>query len=90
MNKAFDIELPNGFKLSAEQNADPNYQNEIFIGIKDNRGVWHQDLAVVRFGHDGMSLKETADNFEVLVYSDAYDEDYTHRFSVDLYKDTDA
>lgn len=87
MSNYFDIDLPNGFKLSVEQNADPNFQSEIFIGIRDSKGVWHQDLAIVRFGHDGMSLNEAAEGFEVLVYSDAYNEDYTHRFSVDLYKE---
>lgn len=90
MKKCFDIELPNGYKLSVEQNADPNFPHEIFIGVKDNKGLWHQDLAVVRAGHDGMVFSEITDNFEVLVYSDADDEDYTHRFSIDLYNENDS
>lgn len=82
----FEIELPNGYKLVAEQNADPNYPNEIFIGVCDNRGAWHQDLAVVRAGRMGESFIGNDKKFEVLVYSDADEEDYTHRFSIDMYK----
>ena len=87
MRKCFDIELLNGYKLFVEQNVDPNFSHEIFIGVKDNSGLWHQDLAVVRAGRDGMAISETTNNFEVLVYSDADDEDYTHRFSIDLYSE---
>ena len=40
------IELPKGLKLVAEQNIDPEYQNEIYVGIETPDGIWHQDLAV--------------------------------------------
>lgn len=86
MHGKFEIELPNGYKLIAEQNADPNYPNEIYVGVLDDRGAWHQDLAVIRAGHMGDPFSRTNKNFEVLVYSDAYDEDYTHRFSIDMYE----
>ena len=88
MGKSFNIELQNGYNLCVEQNKDPNFPNEVYIGVTDRRGAWIQDLAVVRFGRDGMTLKENADSFEVLVYSDADDEDYTHRFHINLYKDS--
>ena len=85
MHGRFEIELPNGYKLVAEQNADLNYPNEVYVGVLDDRGAWHQDLAVVRAGHMGEPFASNNKNFEVLVYSDAYDEDYTHRFSIDMY-----
>lgn len=90
MRKCFDIELQNGYKLSVEQNADPNFSHEIFVGIEDSKGLWHQDLAVVRAGRDGMGIDKTTDSFEVLVYADANCQDYTHRFSIDLYSESDS
>lgn len=42
------IELPKGLKLVAEQNVNPEYQNEIYVGIETSDGIWHQDLAVIR------------------------------------------
>lgn len=42
------IELPKGLKLVAERNIDPEYQNEIYVGIETPDGIWHQDLAVIR------------------------------------------
>lgn len=42
------IELPKGLKLVAEQNIDPEYQNEIYVGIETPNGIWHQDLVVIR------------------------------------------
>lgn len=47
-NNRIVIDLPNGYKLVAEQNTDPTYNREIFVGIVDSNGVWHQDLAVIR------------------------------------------
>lgn len=34
------IELPKGLKLVAEQNIDPEYQNEIYVGIETPDGIW--------------------------------------------------
>lgn len=50
-----EIELSNGYKLVAEQNTDPQYSREMFIGVMGPNGVWHQDLAVVRssYHYDG-------------------------------------
>ena len=42
------IELPKGLKLVAERNIDPEYQNEIYVGIETPDGIWHQDLVVIR------------------------------------------
>lgn len=82
------IPLSNGYELVAEQNTDPNYRNEIFIGITDGNGVWWQDLAVVRNAYeigDDLGVRWKEDEFDVLVYSDENNEDFTHDFTVGLY-----
>lgn len=84
------IPLSGGYSLVAEQNSDPNYRKEIFIGITDSNGVWHQDLAIVRNSYritDDMSVEWKDGEFDVLVYSDKDDEDFTHDFTVGLYRD---
>ena len=43
-----EINLPNGYKLVAKQNTDTEYQNEIFVGVVDPKGVWSQNLAIIR------------------------------------------
>lgn len=89
-NNKIVIELKNGHKLVAERNPDPNFENEIMIGIIDPYGYWIQDLATVRecYTINGNLEPETIDDkFDVLVYANADEEDYTHNFVVDLYKD---
>lgn len=83
------INLPNGYKLVAKQNPDPAYKNEIFIGVLDPDCIWCQDLAIVRNGYSFDS--ETgdpvwkSDRFEILVYADKDNEDYTNEFVVGLF-----
>lgn len=88
MNDKIVIDLPNGYQLVAERNTDPNYRNEIFIGITDGNGVWWQDLAVVRNSYvidDDFRVHWKEDSFDILVYGDENNEDFTHDFSVGLY-----
>lgn len=85
------IPLDNGYKLIAEQNTDSEFAKEIFIGIEAPSGVYWQDLAVVRpsytFGNNHVVFK--SNNFEVLVYGNADQEDYTEQYSIDLRKPDD-
>lgn len=87
MNNKIDIPLPNGFHLVAEKNTDPMYANEIFIGITDGNGAWWQDLAIVRnaYQYVGDEVVWKDEEFDVLVYSDKSNEDFTHDFTVGLY-----
>ena len=84
------IQLANGYKLVAEQNTDPNYSREVYIGILDNNDSWYQDLAIVRNAHeidDGLNTVWYDDKFDIIVYSDSNCEDYTHSFTVELYQE---
>lgn len=83
-----EINLPNGYKLVAEQNTDPQFDREMFIGIVDSSGVWCQDLAVVRssYHYDGDDVVWHDDRFDVLVYGDENNEDFTDDFMIGLYQ----
>lgn len=87
-NNRIVIDLPNGYKLVAEQNTDPTYNREIFVGIVDSNGVWHQDLAVIRSSYninkDRVMWKDN--RFDVLVYGDKDNEDFTNDFTIGLYE----
>ena len=87
-NNRIIIELSNGYKLVAEQNPDPSYNREIFVGILDANGVWHQDLAIVRSSYtiDEDKVVWKDNQFDVLVYGDKDNEDFTDDFSIGLYE----
>lgn len=62
------IELPKGLKLVAEQNVNPEYQNEIYVGIETSDGIWHQDLAVIRnayFIDDNVELRDDGEQLSL-------------------------
>lgn len=90
-NKRIVINLPNGFRLVAEQNQDQEFRNEIYVGIETDDGVFYQDLAVIRNAYsinENLRVVWNPDMLEVLVYADKNDEDYTNKFSVGIREDT--
>lgn len=89
MAKRIEIELSNGYKLVAEQNTDPQYSREMFIGIMGPNGVWHQNLAVVRnsYHYDGDKVIWDDKQLDVLVYGSEDNEDFTEDFTVGLYEE---
>lgn len=84
-----EIELPNGYKLAAEQNTDPQYSREMFIGLIAPNGVWHQDLAIVRssYRYNGDQVVWDDKQFDVLVYGNKDNEDFTEEFAIGLYEE---
>ena len=85
--ESIKIPLDNGMYLIVERNTDPNFSKELFIGIGDGQ-LWYQDLAIVRPAYEiqeDLSTKWNGEKFDVLVYADKDQEDYTHEFHVDLY-----
>ena len=82
------IPLSNGFSLVAEQNVG-EFNKEVFIGIEDKNGKYWQDLAVVRptYKCTNNEIILGADKFEILVFGDADNEDYTDKYVVPLHKD---
>ena len=90
MNKIV-IPLDNGYKLIAEQNIGSEYDKELFVGIESDRGAYVQDLAVIRPSYklQNESIKFDSDKFEILVYGDEKQEDYTNKFTVLLCQNND-
>lgn len=87
------VPFQNQYSLVAIQNEDPEYTNEIFIGVMNADGSWHQDLAIVRnaYEYDGEgNVVWKPGKFEVLVYGDADLCDYTNRFSIDMWKEKEG
>ena len=85
------IPLNNGFKLVAEQNTDSQFNKEIFIGLETQSGVYWQDLAIIRpsYSFEGEDVVFGSNEFEMLIFGDADNEDYTHTFTVPLHKEDD-
>ena len=88
-NKRVSVLLPNGFSLVAEASNDPSYPYELYVGILGNDGVWYQDLAVVRNAYHYEDDNKTVygpvydeDKYEVLVFGNENDEDYTESFEI--------
>lgn len=81
------IPLAGGRTLLIQQNCDPMYRNEVFIGYGDEDGVWIQDLAVVRQYYE--SDPETFEpiwnheKIRVGVYGDSEVDDITNDFIID-------
>ena len=81
------IELPNGYKLVAEQNSDPSFNREIYVSVFDSDDIWHQDLAIIRNSYtieEGDKVVWEDDQFDVLVFGNEDNEDFTDDFSVGL------
>ena len=83
------IKIDLGFAtLVAEKGVDNNYR-EIYLGLEDKNGVWLQDLAIIsqKYHYDEYSNVINEKGINVMVYSDANDEDYTHKFDIDIYEE---
>ena len=85
------IKIDLGFAtLVAEKGTDESY-HENFIGLEDKDGVWIQDLAIVgqtyHYTDDTEVVQDKGVN--VMVYADENDEDYTHKFDIDIYEEED-
>lgn len=89
----FEAEIPiaHDRKLLIQQNCDPNYKNEVFIGLGDEDGVWIQDLACVRqpFETDPETCENTwlPGRYELLVWGDSRYDDITETITIDERKD---
>lgn len=88
-NNRIEINLQNGYRLVAEANIDPNYPNEIYVGIINDNGQWIQDLAIIQndysYNDDG-DIVYSEDKFNIYVYEDNTQEDYTNKFNIDLWR----
>ena len=87
MNNRIEIKLNEHLALVAEINPDDNYK-EIFVGVEKD-GRWCQDLVIVGEGYhyDGDLNTVPNDNYRVLVYGNAKQEDCTDVFTIKKYEE---
>lgn len=76
--------LPNGLYLVATVQDKP-FDNEITISLEKKSGFVHQDLALVRLDEESKNKETMA--YDVLVWTDHNQEEYTHKFRIDQYDD---
>lgn len=88
MENRIEIELGDGNKLVAETCPEFTDYKEIYIGIENTNGLWIQDLAIVRQDYCySPNIVQKHGSYEILVYGDENQEDYTNRFFVKLYEE---
>lgn len=95
MANRIEIPIENGWKIVAEQNSDPNYSREIYVGIEDANGVWMQDLVCIqnKYQYKGFGcsdedwFKWIPGLFHVIVWGDNGADDYTDKFTIPLRED---
>ena len=84
------VELDNGFKLVAEKGIDPGFEREMYIGIVDSDGVWHQDIVMILNKYT-FSEADNADYedglLEVHVFADELTDGYTDSFEIKRYEE---
>lgn len=80
-NKKIKIDL--GF-ASLVVEAGNDQMKEVYVGLEDSNGAWFQDLTVI--GHDGENIAYD-EGIRVRVFADKDNEDYTHSFDIDIFKD---
>ena len=79
-----EISLEDGIILVAEQNTDPNYPRELYVGLEKD-GVWVQDIAFVgqsyKYQEGGKSY---LDELSVLIWQHPEADDYTDGFTIPI------
>ena len=83
------VKLYDGVYLCTATCHAENEYKEVYTYIEKNGMVW-QDLALVREAYHYNEKNEVVNDhkkYEVLVYADCGDEDYTNKFDIDEYED---
>ena len=89
MNK-IKIPLEDGYQLILEQNTG-EFDKEVYVGVENPSGVYIQDLAIVRPSYklEDTKVKFFSNLFEVLIFADSHQEDYTDKFVIQRVKEDD-
>ena len=75
-----------GFANLVVHKTEEGLINEFSIHLEEKEtGLIHQDIALVRASLNE-DFKPIPDSVDCLVWSNCDDEDYTHKFSIKLYK----
>ena len=84
-NKKIKIDL--GF-ASLVVEAGNDQMKEVYVGLEDSNGAWFQDLTDIgqKYHVDGENIAYD-EGIRVRVFADKDNEDYTHSFDIDIFKD---
>jgi len=64
---------------------------EVCLLLRDKEtGLAIQDVTTVRTAYDEITGEVTPDAVDCLVYADAYDENYTHKFTIERFVEEGA
>lgn len=74
------IQLPNGVEIVTQRYDYDGEHPEITVCLQKD-GIAIQDICMVRPNEDNQN------DTEVLIWSDPYDEDYTHKFIIEQYQE---
>lgn len=90
-NKRIKMQLPNSkyFVVAEINETMPNHQ-EIDVTIEDRNGVVIQDIVRVEPTVSKMDIDNTEHDQDVMtvyIYEDEYDEDYTQKKTIGIYKE---
>ena len=68
--------------------AGNDQMKEVYVGLEDSNGAWFQDLTVIgqKYHVDGENIAYD-EGIRVRVFADKDNEDYTHSFDIDIFKD---
>lgn len=92
MNNIITMTLSNGNELVVEKyRADKDFPEEIGIFIKDKYGIIVQDICLVRPHYEYNNQIDISNTLiDCLVWSDQYNEDYTHKFIIPQYQEEEG
>ena len=84
-NKKIKIDL--GFATLVVETGNDKMK-EVYVGLEDNKGSWFQDLATIgqKYHVEGENINYE-EGIRVNVFADKDNEDYTHAFDIDIFKD---
>ena len=85
MDNKIRINLSEGLELVAELYDHDGQHPEIIVFLEKD-GIIHQDVCLVR-PHENVEHVQEADRVDCIVWSDADNEDYTHKFVVGIYEE---
>ena len=89
-NKLY-LNIGNGKNIVVEKlDWHDEFPNELAVYICDENNVVLQDICLVRQHYERNNVNECAkvdDRIDCMVWADCEDEDYTHKFVIDQWKD---
>ena len=88
MSNSIAIQLSDGSEIVVEKyKAGEDFPEEFVIYLKDEDGIITQDICLIRSHYEYKDNKSCINEslIDCLIWSDEYNEDYTHKFIIPKY-----